>query len=489
MKYDRKPPQQPPIVAGRVPPHDLDAEAAVLCTVLLKRGAIDEVADIRPEHFYSESNATVFEAARDLHLSSRPIDVVTVAGWLRDREQLAKCGGSGYLAQLCDASPAVAHVRDHAATVMRKARMRRAIAAAQLIAAEGYGELDAESEDAWLDALPSRLEEHENVKVDAVHVGEALKRIWTERKATAEAGRLGPSSGVRDLDQRMGGLRGGKVSTIAARSGIGKTALAFQAAATVTTGGDAVLVVELEAPEEECVDRLQYATAGVDGSKLLRGLSLSKDDRVALDGAAEAMNRGAMWILARSTITATQIRAESRKLAMHYKRVADGHYEKARRAGLKEGDANWPEPSLLKLVVVDYIQLVSAADMRGAQGANREAQVSHVSREMKRLAMDLDVHVMMLCQLNKDGDRRGADTRPRTSDMRESSAVENDSDHIIMIYNPHALARSRGERDGEEFDEVELILGKNRGGRPGTINVQWWPSQQTYQCVAADRQW
>lgn len=484
MKYERKPPQQPPTVAGRVPPHDLDAEAAVLSAVLLKRGVLDEVADLRPEHFFSESNGTIFEAARDLHMQSSPIDLVTVASWLRDRELLRPIGGSGYLAQIVDATPAVAHVREHAAIVMRKARMRRAISAAQLIAAEGYGDLDAESEDAWLDALPSRLEEHENAKLEAVHVGTAMRRIWEERRANNGNQATGPSSGVVELDRRMGGLRGGKVSTVAARSGIGKTALAFQAAASVTTGGDAALVFELEAPEEECVDRLQYATAGVDGSQLLRGIPLSQDDMRALNGAAEAMNRGHLWILARSTITATQIRAEARKLAMKYKRLADGHYEKARRAGLKEGDRDWPEPTTLKLVVVDYIQLVSASDMRGAQGANREAQVSHVSREMKRLAMDLNIHVMMLCQLNKDGDKRGADTRPRTSDMRESSAVENDSDHIIMIYNPHALARSRGERDGEEFDEVELILGKNRGGKPGTIHVQWWPSQQTYQCVA-----
>ena len=140
----------------------------------------------------------------------------------------------------------------------------------------------------------------------------------------------------------------------------------------------------------------------------------------------------------------------------------------------------------LALVVIDYVQLVSARDMN-EKGSNREAQVAHVSREVKRMAMDLGLHVILLVQLNKDGDKRD-DSKPHTGDMRESSAVENDADHIMLLHNPHRLARSRGERDSEPNDEVELILGKNRGGKPGTIKALWIPSQQAFRCVV-QREW
>jgi replicative DNA helicase len=460
---------EPPPIAGRPPPHDLDAEAAVLAAILRRSESLDDVPDLKPEHFFSEANGRIFETALALAAEGQPVDPVTIATRLRDQERLQQVGGAAYLAELVEATAYVRNAGAYGDTVVRKSRRRQVIAAAQMIAAEGYGDLDQESEDAWLDRIPQRLQEHDAERVDAVHIGEAMVRTWKERQEFAREGRvrLGPGTGVGELDRRTGGLRPGKVTTIAARSGIGKTALALQAAAHVAAHGDGVLVFELEAPEEECVDRLQYATAGVDGSRLLRGEPLPDADMKALTSAAVSMNRSPLWVVTRSDITVTDIRASSRRLARALER--------------REGGPR------LKLVIVDYVQLVSARDMP-ERGANREAQVSHVSRNLKRLAMDLGVHVMVLAQLNKDGDKRGEDRRPRTSDLRESSAIENDSDHIVLIFNPHALARSRGERDGEATDDVELILGKNRGGRPGTVHAQWIPSQQSYRCVE-QREW
>ena len=135
-------PPEPPVVAGRVPPHDLDAEAAVLSAVLLKRDALDQVLEIlKPEHFYSEANGRIYEAAMELASVSQPIDTVTVASWLRDRERLQQIGGAAYLAQVVDATPAVAHVAAHARTVREKWRLRRVIAECQRISAEGYGDV------------------------------------------------------------------------------------------------------------------------------------------------------------------------------------------------------------------------------------------------------------------------------------------------------------------------------------------------------------
>ncbi len=459
----------------------------MLSSVLLKRDALEQVPDLKPEHFFSESNGRIFEAALALAEGGRPVDTVTVASWLRDRDQLIQVGGAAYLVQIVDATPAVAHVEAHASIVTMKWRRRRAIAAAQLIAAEGYGDLDGDGEESWLESLPQRLVDEQDERPDAVFIGDAMRRAGLERRELAAQGRvhLGPLTGLRDLDERTGGLRPGKVTTVAARSGVGKTAIALQTAANVAANGDGVIVFQLEAPEDECVDRLHYATAGVDGSRLLRGELLPVEDMRSLTAAAERMARSPIWVIARSNITATDIRASSGRLARTLDRNAKTKIAAAREAGVVEKDL--PRPPRLALVIVDYVQLVSARDMP-ERAPNREAQVSHVSRNLKRLAMDLRVHVMVLAQLNKDGDRRGDDKRPRTSDLRESSAIENDSDHIVLIYNPHALARSRGERDGEPADEVELILGKNRGGRPGTIHAQWVPAHQSYRCVGG-RAW
>ena len=471
---------EPKPIDGRPPPHDLDAEGSVLACLMLKPDTFEEVADLKRSDFYSEANGMIFEAIQDLVSKGAKVDAVTVASWLKDRERAAVTGGVKYLVTLLESSAAVWNLRAYGDIVARKAKRRQAIAIAQHIAAEGYWEIDGGSEDEWLAGLPARFEMPETSDSDAIHVGDAMQRVWTSRRDIG-LGRvkLGPSTGLGELDRRIGGLRGGKVTTIAARSGIGKTALAFQAATTVAANGDAVLIFELEAPEEECVDRLHYATAGVDGSKLLQNIKLPDAELRALTAAAEKMARSELWMVTKSTFTATQIRAAAKRAHRSYEKSAKAAIDAAKAKGIPE--SQWPNPPRLRLIVVDYLQLVSTSDVRGGN-SNREAQVSHVSREMKRLAMDLDVHVMVLSQLNKDGDRRGEDVRPRTSDMRESSAIENDSDHIILIYNPHALQRSRGERT-ELFDDVELILGKNRGGKPGTIRVQWWPSQQSYRCI------
>lgn len=458
----------PPNPGGRPPPCDLDAEGDVLEAVLVVGGpAIDEVRGILgAEHWFSDSNRLVWQAAAALHDAGLDVNVVSVAGWLRDQQLIGAAGGASYLAELT-ARPYRRHLlTETAERVLRKARLRKAIDEAWRIAAEGYGELDDEDAETWLEQLPERLRGDDVGAVEAVHVGEAMRRVWEERREHARLGtvKLGPSTGLPDLDAKIGGLRPGKVMCVAARSYVGKTAFAMQVSSYVAAMGGGVLIHELEAPEDECVERLQYATAGVDGSRLLAGMALPPEDMRALTGAAVTMSRSPLYIDNRSGVTITDIRGSARRLSRRLEKV-----------GVK-----------LALVVIDYVQLVSARDMV-EKASNREAAVAHVSREAKRLAMDLKVHVMLLAQLNKEGDKRGDDSRPRTSDMRESSAIENDADHIVLLHNPHRLARSRGERDGEPTDDVEIILGKNRGGKPGTINALWIPGQQSFQCTT--REW
>jgi replicative DNA helicase len=452
---------EPPVIAGRVPPCDLDTEASVLNTIFVKgSAALDDVRGIlADEDWYSEPNRLIWQACCAVRDAGNDPSPLTAGQWLIDHNLMFPAGGAAYFETISSHAISSAQIVTFAERVRRKARLRRAIATAQHIAAEGYGELDDVDAEAWLESLPDRLRGVESDKVGAFHVGAELVNLWQERAKAAGAGKvvLGPSTGMAELDRRIGGLRGGKVTIVAARSYVGKTAFAFQVGSHVATNGKGVLVHELEAPKDETLDRLHYATAGVDGSRLLANIPLNTSEMGAMNDAARSLKQAPLYGDTRSNVTVTDIRASVRRLARKLER----------------------HKIPVSLVIVDYVQLVSARDM-SAKGSNREAEVAHISREIKRMAMDLNVHVMVLAQLNKEADKRDSG-RPRTSDMRESSAIEMDADHIILLHNPHREERADGKRADEPSDEVEIILAKNRGGKPASIPALWIPSQQCFQ--------
>lgn len=456
----------PPTVHGKPPPHDLDAEGEVLAAAILHPSHFHDVRPILSDaSWYSDPNRLVWQAACAVVDSGAELTMMRVHAYLKDHGLYDAIGSRAYLAEL-QAQAYRPHVLIATADrIARKARLRALIAEAQTISAEGYGEMDDEMIEAFIEAAPERLRRHEADDVDAVHIGEAMQRTWQDRKELAAQGkvRLGPSTGLVDVDQRIGGLRPGKVTVVGARSYVGKTAFAFQVASHVAIGGSGVALFELEAPEDETVDRIQYTTAGVDGSRLLRGASLTMDELRLMTQAAQDLSRVHMYLVTKPGLTISAIRASARR---------------TQRALERRGVP-------LALIVIDYVQLVSAADTTERSGT-REAQIASVSRAVKAMAMDLKTHVMILAQLNKDGEKR-EDARPQTQDFRECSAVEMDADHIILIHNPHRLERSRGERDAQPFDDVQLILGKNRGGRGGTIQARWAPAAQRFQCVDAER--
>jgi replicative DNA helicase len=217
--------QEPPIVNGRVPPHDLDAEAAVLSALLLSRDAFDRVAEIlKPDHFYSDANGRIYEAALALAASSTPIDIVSVASFLRDRDRLGQIGGPAYLAQLADATPAIAHVAAHAQTVYDKWRVRALIATCQRIAAEGYGDVGAV--DDFIDRAEQdifALAAAKRSKAGA-HVSVVLADVFKQITAMAERGQRtsGYSTGYGKFDEKTAGVHAGDLMVMAARPGMGK---------------------------------------------------------------------------------------------------------------------------------------------------------------------------------------------------------------------------------------------------------------------------
>lgn len=415
------PPREPPVVAGRVPPHDLDAEAATLSACMLDRDALDSVLELlEPEHFYSEANARIYEGARALSLQGSPVDVVSVASWLRSRELIQKVGGTAYLGRIVDATPAVANVVHHARVVKEKWRLRRVIASCQKFAAEGYGDVGQVQE--FIDSAEQSLYELARTPETSTihHVKDVLTTTFQQISAAAERGDriTGTPTGYVDLDQKTAGLHAGDLMIIAARPGMGKTSFVLNLAANVASPeqlrvpgpgddgygdteterpGYGVAVFSLEMPKEQVAARLVCCEARVDLGKLRQGY-LSQDDWANLTSAASVLANLPIWIDDTPGLSILELRAKVRRLKADYNRI------------------HGPDAPGLGAVVIDYLQLMS-----GRKGVNsREQEISEISRGLKGLAKEMSVPVIALSQLNRGVETRGGkDKRPMLSDLRE----------------------------------------------------------------------
>ena len=460
-----------PSIHGRPPPHDLEAEAAVVSSILLRPAGLDDVIGfLRAEHFHSPANAGIFRAIRALAEVGSPIDTVQVATWLRARDQLASIGGAAYLGQVIDATPAVHNVVAHARTVERKARMRAIIAEAHTIAAEGY--FDVGDEDEWIDAAEARMARlgEGTAQKREVTMADALTRAWTTINAELndDAPPAGGCTGLTDLDDLMGPLRGKRVTVVGAYWGDGKSALGVQIAMATamqkraSADRSAALLISVEMGDEELAQRALFMEARVDSSKARPNKSryITDHEWRALQDAVTVVGRQPVWIDDREDMGAIDVAASVRR-----------HKAAAGKLGFK-----------LRVVVVDYLQLL---DGRAglSKGANREQEVATLSRAMKRIAKAEDVHVVILAQLNDDASKRTkGDQRPSSRDFRESKAIAMNADNIVLVYNPQSRERAakrhsaHGERPSTEPEEVELILGKHRGGPTGTVKSTWYPA-------------
>jgi replicative DNA helicase len=422
------------IEPSRIPPHDLPAEQAVLASILLERDALDQVTEhLRPDHFYSEPNRRIFEAALAVAQKSTPVDVVSVAGELRDRERLAQVGGSAYLAELVDAVPSVANVDNYARMVREKWRVRQLIATCQRLAAEGYGdvgEVQAFIDDAErsIYAIARCDERRDLARIDAV-VRESYDRMCEAEK---RCGEVELPTGLVALDKKIGGLGRGRLTVIAGRPGMGKTALAASVAEYLAAFAP-VAFFSLEMPRWQIVTRMACGRAGVSAFKAIHGFT-TPDEHGAILTADNELAALPMWIDDTPGLTLMQLRS------------------KARRAAALAGGP-------LALIVVDYLQL-----MHG-QAETRERVIADITSGCKRLAKELDCAIVLLSQLNRAVEKE-KDRRPRLSDLRESGAIEQDADDVIFVYRDEVY-------DEQSVDKgiAELIVAKQRNGPTGTVRV------------------
>jgi replicative DNA helicase len=471
-----------------VPPHDLDAEAAVLSAVLLEREALDKVLEgLKPEYFYSEANRRIYESALELLTKGVPIDIVSVAGALRDHERLAQIGGSAYLAQLVDSVPSVAHVETYARRVREKWRIRQVISTCQRVAAEGYGDIGEVQ--AFVDGAEQAIYEiartPESTSVQRIEP--IIRSVFEQITELARRGEriTGVPTGFERLDAKTAGLHQGELTIVAARPGMGKTSFVLNVAVNVASpkaiarsgpesglddlgAGEAreepglgVAVFSLEMPREQLASRMVCAEGRVDVGKMRQGFLQDKDWN-NLTQAAALLYRLPIWIDDTPSLGVLELRAKVRRLQAEYDRpTADSGM--GRRIGL---------------VVVDYLQLMSGSEYT----ASREQEISEISRGLKRLSKELRVPVIALSQLNRAVETRGTkDKRPQLSDLRESGAIEQDADNIIFIYREDYY-----EAESEQRGIAELIVAKQRNGPTGKVKVRFEAAYTRFDNLAPD---
>ena len=441
--------------SGRVPPHDLDAERAVLGTVLLDNVALSAVeALLAPSDFYHPAHGVLFESMQALNTRREPVDVVTLAAELRARERLNTVGGAQYLGELTDALATTAHVESHARIVADLAGVRRMIEVAHEIVARGYGERgDAEQ---FLDFAAAKVFEvaQKRSKTTLVELEKAILDAFARIEATNQRGAAisGLTSGFRDLDKLTAGRHPGQLIIIAARPAMGKTSLALTLTGnSAKAAGAPVLFFSLEMPRVELANRLMCAEGRVDQSKLRTNL-LSQDDMSALTRAANSLYKLPIYIDDSGDLTLVDLRAKARKM-------------KAERG--------------LALIVIDYLQLMKASRERME---SREREISEISRGLKGLAKELEIPIIALSQLNRAVETRpGKDKRPMLADLRESGAIEQDADVVMFIYRDEVY-----NRDSEERGVAELIIAKQRNGPTDTVKLRFVRELTRFENLAHD---
>jgi len=455
-------------VEGRVPPHDLDAEAAVLSAVMVDPLAFDKVNELlRPEQFYSEAHRRIYEASVDLSAAGKPVDVVQVATWLRDCERLAQVGGVAYLTEVLNAAPAVANVVAYARTIHEKWRVRQLILTCQRVTAQGYaGYGDAQQ---FIDSAEqsiydiARTRESSSVQTLRDVMQETFRRIT---KATERGARIiGIPTGFDRYDRLTSGLHDGELTIVAARPGMGKTSLVLNMAANVASPqqlegardpnerweepGYGVVFFSLEMPREQIVNRLLCSEARVDVSRVRTGMLTPSDWSKLTQAAAHLANLN-VWVDDSAALSILELRSKVRRLQAEFDRVDPATGDKKQRIGL---------------VVVDYLQLMKGREYTHS----REQEISEISRGLKQLAKELSLPVIALSQLNRAVETRGEKSkRPQLSDLRESGAIEQDADNICFIYRDDYY-----NKETADPNIAELIIAKQRNGPVDAVRVRF----------------
>ena len=432
-------------ILDRLPPQNLDAERAVLGSLILDPQMCDEVALIlRDVDFYADANQRLYRNLLAMHEQGKRIDITLLVERLKQEGEYEAIGGAAYLAEVAQSVPYAANAAYYAEIVRNKATVRELIHASTEIL-----------RDAWDPTYdPKELLSHSEEKIFAVHDRRSTDRVTHIEHLLMEAfdridARLAKGAGdatpthFRDLDSKTGGLHPGEFIVLAARPSMGKTALATNIAENVAILSRVpVLFVSLEMARLELAQRLLCSQGSIDGSKFRSGF-ITADEREKLVEASTKLSQSPLYIDDTPSRTVTEIAACARRLKR------------------KEN---------LGLIIIDYLQLVQPDDPRDP----RQEQVAKMARRLKALSRELSIPIICLAQLNRQVEATGKEEhRPRLSHLRESGAIEQDADVVMFVHREEYYHTKEKAEELGLVGQGLLILAKQRNGPTGDIKLQW----------------
>ena len=425
---------------GKVPPHDIEAEQAIIGSMLTDKDAVISAIEVlKPDDFYREDNKIIYEAILNLYNRSEPIDVITVRAELESMGKIDNVGGLEYLVELPDKVPTTANSMKYIKIVEEKSSLRKLIKTANEIIELGFN--PTEDVDDIMEGAEKKIF---NIMQDKDQKGYSpLKDVLVESFTKLEElynrkqHITGVPSGFTDLDYRTAGFHGSELILIAARPAMGKTAFALNIATNAALKANVpVAVFSLEMSKEQLVNRILCSESMVDSNKIRTG-KLEEDDWTKLAETIGPLSEAEMYIDDTPGINIMEIRAKCRKLKIEKN---------------------------IGLVVIDYLQLIQGS---GKRNGSREQEISEISRSLKILAKEIEVPVIALSQLSRAAEQR-PDHRPMLSDLRESGAIEQDADIVMFLYRDDYY-----NPDTEKKGIAEVIIAKHRGGSTGTVELLW----------------
>lgn len=425
----------------RIMPNDIESERSVLGAILLNNECINLVYEKikNSEYFYRTNNREIYDAMCTLLKADTPIDMVTLSSELIKRGMLENIGGITYLTELTGTVPSVANVEHYADIVVEKYKLRRLITDLSKSVSECYG-AEREAKEIIEGAESSLFNISMNNEASKLsHVSESVNDVYEEiRQIYLNHGKTrGVPTGFYEIDQMTGGLQPANLVIIAGRPSMGKTSLAMNMAAhAAMVEKKSVAFFSLEMSRNDLLMRLIGTAAAVDGNKIRSG-NLETEDWERIYDATELLNNSKLYIDDTTAIGVTEIRSKCR-------RIKD-----------------------LALVVIDYISLMATENKE-----SRQQEVSLLSRQLKGLARTLNVPVIVLSQLNRSVTSGRKNHTPMLSDLRESGAIEQDADLVMLVHRPGYY-----QDEDEDVDKnlAQIIIAKQRNGSTGTVELTWKP--------------
>ncbi len=432
-----------------LPPHSEEAERSVLGSVLLDSDSLTKIADfLKAEDFYFDTHKKVFNGYLHLFNNHKPIDLLTLSNYLEEQGLLDQIGGAVFLAELADGVPSASHIHEYASIVKSKSTLRRLIIAGDRIKGLGYDE--GENIDELLSKAEQGLFEvtQTYVKNKFVHVKEVLESRYEEFAELHEAedkdAIRGVPTGYRALDNLLSGLKPSDLVVVAARPSMGKTSFGISIALNAALRySKSVGIFSLEMSKEQLVDRMFCSMLMVDSWKLQKG-KLDDEDFARIGGVMDELSKANIFIDDSVGGSLVELRSKARRLKMEHG---------------------------VDLILVDYLQLMSHS---GVAFANRVQEISEISRALKSLGRELHVPIVAVSQLSRAVEQR-PDKHPQLSDLRESGAIEQDADVVLMLYREDYY-----DPDTDRQGITDILIRKNRNGPIGRVELMFKKEQMRF---------